>query len=193
MLKKIALSAINDFLILVSIMILMFISGFLTDNLIKFCLLAGVGGRISIAAMGIVFICLSLGFRSIILFFMIAACWLYFRKREIFPKILIVWLCIAAAGLLVYIIQILQIGPIWRFLIKIHPAYSITAFIFSILWGLYLKKSKRARKEFIYKLTKPDIVFFAVIFFLIFVFAAGQFCCDRDNVKRLFAFEKSSP
>jgi len=188
-LKKTAFSAINNFLVLASIMILMLISGFLADNIMKFCLLEAAKIKISAVARGMAFICLSLGLRSIILFFMIAACWLYFRKREIFPKILIIWLCIAAAGLSVYIIQILQLGPIWRFLIKIHPAYSITAFIFTVLWALYLKKSKQVKNAFIYKLAKPDIIFFALIFCLIFIFASFQFYQERDIVKSLFAHE----
>lgn len=173
-------------------MILMLVSAFLTDNFMKFCLLTGAEIKISAVARGIAFICLSLGISSIELFFMLVACWLYFRKREIFPKILIIWLCMAAAGLLVYIIQILQIGPVGRFLIKIHPAYSITAFIFTVLWALYLKKSRQVKNTFIHKLTKPDIIFFAIIFCLIFIFASFKFYQERGFAKSLFAYEKNS-
>jgi hypothetical protein len=184
--KKPEITGINFVLTLSSILFLALISGFLSDNLSKFCLVACTEVKMPVTIQGIAFISLSLGLRAVVLFFMFMAGWLYFRKRDLFLKILIVWLWIAAAGLVIYIIPLLQMGPLWRFLIKIHLSYPIAALIFIIAWVFYLRKSKQIKQIFIHKLAKADIIFFILAFFSSIIIKSVSFYNEWRVMAQVF-------
>ncbi len=149
-LKEVIISAINDLILFTSIMIALFISGFLIDTFSILLFPLSTVNKISMAIAAIFL----WGIKCIVLSFTFAASWLFFRRREIFPKMFIIWLRIVAVGSLIYLILWIN-TPILRLDIPIfHPSssilllYPIIGIILVIAWSLYFKKSQRLKDTF---------------------------------------------
>jgi hypothetical protein len=188
MLRKIIIPAINALLFATSIMMLLAVSGFLTDTFGLFLLPVFAGNKLLTATA----IILLWGLKYGILFFTLTTSWLFFRKRESFPKIFVIWLWIVAACSLIYLILWLNV-PILRINIPVfHPSspalllYPIAGFILVIFWSLYFKKSQRFKNRFVHKLNKADIVFFVFVSTLIFIFTASCFYRAGVILKNIF-------
>lgn len=134
-------------------------------------------------------------FNFFALVFFLQVSWLFFRKKEALPKVMIalMWVVFSFA-LLDFIWSMVIFDPqdALAIIYLLRSTNVFGLFLYAVIWSLYFIKSGRVKNTFVNKLTAVDISYLSVVFLVILILASLVLSCKKGVIKEMFVEKREA-